>query len=82
MEGDEIVWMNTKEAARHLGITPRTLYRFIDEGLLPAYHFGRVYRLQRSDVDAFIGKSRIKPGELEHLYPERKTASRTESITT
>ena len=59
-------WLSTAEAARKLGITPRTLYRFIDEGQLPAYRFGRVIRLKDQEVDA----CRIKPGTLEHLYPE------------
>ena len=63
-------WLSTAEAARKLGITPRTLYRFIDEGQLPAYRFGRVIRLKDQEVDAFIDSCRIKPGTLEHLYPE------------
>ncbi len=68
--GAEIVWLSTAEAAERLGLTPRTLYRFIDEGQLPAYRFGRVIRLQRGEVDAFIERSRIQPGTLEHLYPD------------
>lgn len=72
MADDEIVWMSTQEAARRLGITPRTLYRFVDEGALPAYKMGRVFRLKRSDVDAYMEAARIAPGSLEHLYPERK----------
>lgn len=64
--------MSTQEAARRLGVTPRTLYRFVDEGALAAYKMGRVFRLKRSDVDAFIDASQIQPGSLEHLYPERK----------
>jgi excisionase family DNA binding protein len=66
----DIQWLSTQAAARRLGITPRTLYRFIDHGELPAYRFGRVIRLRAHEVDAFIESSRIKPGELEHLYPE------------
>ena len=65
--------MSTQEAARRLGITPRPLYRFVDEGALPAYKMGRVFRLKRSDVDEFMEASRIAPGSLENLYPERKT---------
>ena len=70
MAVDEVQWMSTAEAARRLGITPRTLYRFIDEGQLPAYRFGRVIRLKRLEVDSFIESCRIEPGTLEHLYPE------------
>jgi len=76
---DEIAWMSTQEAARRLGITTRTLYRFVDEGQLPAYKMGRVFRLKQADVDAFIEQSRVQPGSLEHLYPERKTARGSDS---
>jgi len=72
MTTDEIVWLSTKEAARRLGITPRTLYRFIDNGDLPAYRMGRVIRLQQSDVDAYIETCRVEPGTLEHLYPDAR----------
>ena len=76
--GEDIRWLSTAAAAKRLGITNRTLYRFIDEGLLPAYRFGRVIRLQQKEVDAFIDRSRIEPGTLEHLYPEPATGSARE----
>ena len=74
---DEIRWLSTAEAANHLGITPRTLYRFIDEGQLPAYRFGRVIRLKAHEVDAFIEDCRIQPGTLDHLYPDAGEATTT-----
>lgn len=69
----EIEWLSTQDAARRLGVTPRTLYRFIDVGDLPAYRLGRVIRLKAGDVDAFIEASRIEPGSLDHLYPGTST---------
>jgi excisionase family DNA binding protein len=72
---EQIRWMSTKEAAEHLGVTLRSLYRFIDEGALVAFKFGRVIRLKADDVDAFIENCRIAPGSLEHLYPEVKGSS-------
>lgn len=66
----EIRWLSTAEAAKRLGITARTLYRFIDQGDIPAYRFGRVIRLKADEVDSFIDSCRIEPGTLEHLYPE------------
>lgn len=73
--GRDIVWLSTQEAAARLGVVVRTLYRFIDNGELTAYKFGRVIRLQEADVDAFIAASRIQPGTLEHLYPELRSDS-------
>jgi excisionase family DNA binding protein len=72
---DPIHWMGTREACERLGVTLRTLYRFIDEGQLPAYKMGRVIRLQAQDIDIFIEHMRIAPGSLEHLYPEPKSAT-------
>ena len=74
MGSSEIRWLSTAESARRLGITPRTLYRFIDEGQLPAYRFGRVIRLKEEEVESFIESCRIQPGTLEHLYPETLSA--------
>jgi excisionase family DNA binding protein len=65
-----VEWLSSAEAAARLGITPRTLYRFIDEGQLPAYRFGRVIRLKATEVDAFIDLCRIEPGTLDHLYAD------------
>lgn len=73
MVREEIVWLSTREAARRLGITTRTLYRLIDSGQIPAYKFGRVIRLQEPEVDAFIDQARIEPGALEHLYADSGT---------
>lgn len=66
-------WLSTADAAQSLGITPRTLYRFINQGELPAYRFGRVIRVKRVDVEAFIERSRIEPGTLDHLSPDSST---------
>jgi excisionase family DNA binding protein len=71
---DVTEWLGTKEASARLGITLRSLYRFIDEGDLAAYKFGRVIRIKTEDVDRFIEACRIQPGQLEHLYPPLKVS--------
>lgn len=78
---EPIRWMGTREACDRLGVTLRTLYRFIDEGQLTAYKMGRVIRLQESDIEGFIERMRIAPGTLEHLYPEPKSHDARESTT-
>ena len=67
METEPAKWMSTDDAAAYIGITTRTLYRFIDEGSIVAYRFGRVIRLKTIDVEAYIEGCKIKPGELSHL---------------
>lgn len=46
-------WMSTAEAAAHLGVKLRTLYRLIDEGEIPAYKLGRLIRLRTAEVEAY-----------------------------
>ena len=63
-------WLNTKKAAERLGITPRTLYRLVDEGEVVAYQIGRLIKFRPADIDAAIQRFRIQPGDLRHLYQE------------
>ena len=76
-----IVWLNTAETARRLGVTPRTLYRFIDEGQLPAYRFGRVIRLKEDEVELFIESCRISPGTLDTIEVVQEPAENVTSLT-
>lgn len=57
-------WLNTAGTAQLLGVTPRTVYTFVNDGSLPGYRFGRVIRFKRSDVLDFIEGCRIEPGRL------------------
>lgn len=72
MMAEQVRWLSTKDAAARLGVTLRSLYRFIDGGELAAYKFGRVIRLKESDVEQYIESCRIAPGDLEHLLPPRR----------
>ena len=65
-----VEWLSTGDAATQLGVTTPTLYRFIDDGRLPAYRMGRVIRLKAADVVAFETTCRIQPGSLSHLIPD------------
>ena len=53
----------------YFGLYLTTLYKLIDQGEVPAYQIGRVIRLRRADLDAFLECSRVKPRDLAHLNP-------------
>ena len=67
-------WIGTTTAGELLGVDPRTLYRIIDSGALPAYRVGRVIRLRRHDLGDYIEALRLQPGDLSHLYPSGPAA--------
>lgn len=73
-------WLSTADAAASLGITTRTLYRFINQGDLAAYRFGRVIRVKKVDIDAFVEASRIEPGTLDHLSPDSAGSNVDEDV--
>ena len=74
-------WLGTPDSAKYLGVAQRTLYRLIDAGHLTAYKMGRVIRVRRDDIDAFVEGSRIQPGELRHLVPDRVMSANESPIT-
>lgn len=45
--------VDTRDAARQLGVSLRELYHLIDAGKLPAYKVGRDIKLRQADVDTF-----------------------------
>jgi len=59
--------MNTREAAAHLAVPARELYRLIDVGVRRADHAGRDLRLRAEEVAAFGGPA----GGLAHEPAEQ-----------
>lgn len=51
-------FLTTEEVLAYLRITPRTVYRLIRSGELPAMRIGRQWRFRRSDLDAWIERQR------------------------
>ena len=70
-------WLGAPAAASLLGIRLKTVYGLINSGHLPAYKIGRVIRLRRVEVMAYVERCRIKPGTLSHLYPPGDKAPHT-----
>jgi excisionase family DNA binding protein len=66
-----------QRAAGELEVTTRTIYRFINDGKLPAYRIGRVYRIRRADLGAFLTSAALQPGDLDHLVEDGKDGQST-----
>ena len=54
-------WLGVPALAEELGMTMRTLYRILNLGELPCYKIGRVIRIRRADVKAFLEQGRVEP---------------------
>jgi excisionase family DNA binding protein len=51
-------FLTTEEVLSYLKITPRTIYRLIRSGELPAVRIGRQWRFRREDLDRWLERRR------------------------
>ena len=51
--GDAIEFLSVDELAKLLNINPKTIYRALWSKSLPAYKFGRTWRIARRDIEHF-----------------------------
>ena len=54
-------FLTTEEVLGYLKTTPRTVYRLIRDGELPAVRIGRQWRFRRTDLDAWVERQRLFP---------------------
>lgn len=54
--------LTVEQAADYLQVHRLTVYRYIRQGLLPAAKLGKMYRLFRRDVEAFLLAMQHHPG--------------------
>ncbi len=52
-----------EEVAERLGISERTVRRWIKAGDLPAYQPGREYRIRSTDLEEFLEQRKVRPEE-------------------
>ena len=51
-------FLTTEEVLGYLKVTPRTIYRLIRTGELPAVRIGRQWRFRRGDLDNWLDRQR------------------------
>ena len=56
-------WFTTDELVRWIGLGRTKTYEMLRSGEIPSYKIGRVRRIRRQDVEAWLEQNRFKPGE-------------------
>jgi excisionase family DNA binding protein len=59
------VWLTSKEAAKALRVTTRTLQSYRDQGIIPFSQFGREIRYRSEDIQAFLNDHYVKTRKQE-----------------
>ena len=52
-----------EEVAERLGVSERTVRRWVKAGDLPAYKPGREYRIKPADLEEFLEERKVQPEE-------------------
>ncbi len=73
-------WYSTDEAAEDLGISQRTVYNLINTGQLTGRRIGRVIRIRREDLDDYLQRAVIDPGDLDHLIPPTPRSTKPDGL--
>ncbi len=55
-------YKSLEEVAEMLGVTYQLIYRLVRSGELPAVRLGKLYRVSRSDLDAYLERSKGAAG--------------------
>lgn len=48
-------WLSPQQTAEIAGVSTRTIRSWISRGVLPATKHGRIVRIRRADLDAYMG---------------------------
>jgi putative molybdopterin biosynthesis protein len=54
------IFLTIDEVSKTLNLSKMTIYRYINAGKLPAYKFGREFRIEPKDFDDFLKENKIK----------------------
>ena len=56
---EKMTLYSPEEVAQMLGVTPNAVRGWLRVGTLPAFKFGKVWRIKETDLEAFVEKSRV-----------------------
>lgn len=62
-------FLTAEQVGRELGITKTSVYDRLARGDLAYHRIGRLVRILRQDLDAFIARTRVEPRPLPRYAP-------------
>ena len=62
-ETEQKEWFTTDELVRWLGLGRTKAYEMLRTGEIPSYKIGRIRRIRRGDVEAWLERNKFESGE-------------------
>jgi excisionase family DNA binding protein len=47
-------WLSVEEIAAHMGVSPDTVYKWIERKKLPAHRMGRLWKFKATEIDIWV----------------------------
>ena len=63
--------MTLREASQYLGISPDTLYKYLNEDRIPAFKLGNRWRFKKDLLDRWMEKKSERPVPVEKVLDTR-----------
>ncbi len=52
--------MNIRQASQYLGVSPDTLYKYVNEQKIPAFKLGNRWRFKKSKIDQWMEEQSVE----------------------
>ena len=73
-------WLSVDDIARHLGVNPDTIYKWITRKSMPAHKVGKLWKFLGSEVDQWVKGGKAAQKSNNKRVP-RKIPKRSETKT-
>lgn len=73
--------MNLRQASTYLGVSPDTLYRYVSEGVVPAFKLGNRWKLRKSVLDRWMESKMSLPGQTNQSARSKKSPAASKLVT-
>lgn len=73
--------MNLRQASTYLGVSPDTLYRYVSEGVVPAFKLGNRWKLRKSVLDRWMESKMSLSGQANQNGRSKKSAGAGKLVT-
>jgi excisionase family DNA binding protein len=67
--------MNIRQASQYLGVSPDTLYKYVNEQKIPAFKLGNRWRFKKSKLDQWMEEQSMEP----ESSPKKKIKAATKA---
>lgn len=68
--------MNLRQASNYLGVSTDTLYRYVSEGVVPAFKLGNRWKLRKSVLDRWMEHKMSQARPRAAIAGKRRSATR------